>query len=74
MIADQTLWFKGNDVANSLEYANPRDALQSHVDAEDKMAYSESTVPLLKAPTIGSVAPNHVAAQGSARVAQEGEG
>jgi prophage antirepressor-like protein len=41
IIVDQTLWFKGKDVANSLEYARTRDALQKHVDPEDKLTFSE---------------------------------
>ena len=43
IIVDQILWFKGKDVANSLEYARTRDALQKHVDPEDKATFSELT-------------------------------
>ena len=43
IIAEQTLWFKGNDVAVSLKYGNPRDALQRHVEPEDKTTYAELT-------------------------------
>ena len=41
IIADQVPWFKGKDVANSLEYANPAKALRDHVDDEDKKAFQE---------------------------------
>ena len=41
IIVDKVLWFKGKDVANSLEYARTRDALQKHVDPEDKLTFSE---------------------------------
>ena len=41
IIVDNVLWFKGKDVANSLEYARTRDALQKHVDPEDKLTSSE---------------------------------
>lgn len=30
-------WFVGKDVANILGYANPSEAIQDHVDAEDKL-------------------------------------
>ena len=30
-------WFVGKDVAEALGYANPRKALDDHVDPEDKM-------------------------------------
>lgn len=33
---DGEVWFVGKDVARSLGYSNPRDALSRHVDAEDK--------------------------------------
>ena len=41
IIAEQISWFKGKDVATSLEYVNARDALQRHVEPEDKTTYSE---------------------------------
>ena len=41
IIAEQISWFKGKDVATSLEYGNARDALQRHVEPEDKTTYSE---------------------------------
>ena len=41
IIVDKVLWFKGKDVANSLEYASTRDALQKHVYPEDKLTFSE---------------------------------
>lgn len=33
---DGEVWFVGKDVARSLGYSNPRDALSRHVDAEDQ--------------------------------------
>ena len=33
IIVDKVLWFKGKDVANSLEYARTRDALPSILEA-----------------------------------------
>ena len=41
IIAEQTPWFRGKDVATSLEYGNTRDALQRHVEPEDKTTYLE---------------------------------
>eukprot|EP00973_Karenia_brevis_P022363 3077311-Karenia_brevis.AAC.1 len=32
IVAEQLPWFKGKDVATSLEYANPSKALRDHVD------------------------------------------
>ena len=43
IITEQIPWFKGNDVAASLEYASARDALHRHVEPEDKTTYSELT-------------------------------
>lgn len=34
---DGASWFVGKDVANILGYANPSEAIQDHVDAEDKL-------------------------------------
>ena len=34
-------WFKGKDVANSLEYVKTSQALQKHVDPEDRATYSD---------------------------------
>ena len=36
IVAEQLPWFKGKDVATSLEYTNPSKALRDHVDDEDK--------------------------------------
>ena len=33
---DGTLWFIGKDVADVLEYKNPRKAITDHVDEEDR--------------------------------------
>ena len=41
VIAKQIPWFRGKDVATSLEFGNTRDALQRHVEPEDKTTYSE---------------------------------
>ena len=41
IVAEQSPWFKGKDVAASLEYANPRKALLDHVDEDDKKTFLE---------------------------------
>ena len=41
IIVEQNPWFKGKDVATSLEYANPSKALRDHVDDEDRKAFHE---------------------------------
>ena len=38
---DQVAWFKGNEVAACLGYVNPRQAVRTNVDEEDRMAYGE---------------------------------
>ena len=30
-------WFRGNDVAHALDYANPRQAIRQNVDEEDRV-------------------------------------
>lgn len=37
LLIDGEPWFVGSDVAKTLGYSNPRDALAKHVDAEDKL-------------------------------------
>ena len=41
ILAKETWWFSGTDVARSLEYGNPRGALHRHVEPEGKTTYSE---------------------------------
>ena len=41
IVAEQVPWFKGKDVATSLEYTNPAKALRDHVDEEDKKSFHE---------------------------------
>ena len=41
IVAEQLPWFKGKDVATSLEYTNPSKALRDHVDDEDKKTFRE---------------------------------
>ena len=36
VVIDGLPWFVGKDVATSLGYSNPRDALSKHIDSEDK--------------------------------------
>lgn len=38
------VWFVGKDVATALGYSNPRDAIQKHVDDEDKLPSQIATV------------------------------
>ena len=38
---NQMAWFKGNEVATCLGYANPRKALRDHVDEEDRRSFEE---------------------------------
>ena len=41
LVADQAPWFKGKEVATTLEYANPWKAIKDHVDEEDKKTFQE---------------------------------
>ena len=41
ILVKQIPWFKGRDVATSLEYANPKKAVLHHVDDEDKKTLHE---------------------------------
>ena len=41
--SDGSIWFVAKDIAHSLEYANPRDALRQHVDDDDKGTVSLAT-------------------------------
>ena len=41
IVAEQVPWFKGREVATSLDYANPLKALRDHVDDEDKKPFHE---------------------------------
>ena len=41
VIAEESPWFKGKDVATSLDYTNPRKALLDHIDEDDKKTYLE---------------------------------
>ena len=59
-IAEQIPWFKGNDVAASLEYANARDALHRHVEPEDKTTYSELTKGVVNPDTLSNQQPHEV--------------
>ena len=40
-VAEKIPWFKGKDVAVSLEYANPKNAVLHHVDDKDKKTFHE---------------------------------
>ena len=60
IIADESSWFKGKDVAASLEYANPRDALHRHVDPEDKTTFSELTKGVVNPDTLSNQQPHEV--------------
>ena len=39
LTVDHNVWFKGNDIAVSLGYKRPHDAVRNHVDDEDKKTY-----------------------------------
>ena len=41
IVSEQIPWFKGKDVATSLEYANPLKAVRDHVDEEDRRQFCE---------------------------------
>lgn len=43
IIIDGELWFVANDVASALGFGNPRQALKSHVDDEDKGVHDMDT-------------------------------
>ena len=36
IVVEEIPWFRGKDVATSLEYAQPKKAVLQHVDDEDK--------------------------------------
>lgn len=46
-------WFVGRDVAASLGYANTKDALRKHIDAEDKQIIQRSQFTTFEIPTRG---------------------
>ena len=60
IIAEQIPWFKGEDVATSLEYCNVRDAMRRHVDQEDKTTYSELTKGACMADPLSNQQPHEV--------------
>ena len=60
IIAEQISWFKGKDVATSLEYGNARDALQRHVEPEDKTTYSELAKGVVKPDALSNQQPHEV--------------
>ena len=41
LTVDQVAWFKGNEVAACLGYANPQKAVRDHIDEEDRKTYAE---------------------------------
>ena len=43
IITEESPWFKGKEVATSLEFGNVRDALYRHVEPEDKASYAKLT-------------------------------
>ena len=60
VIAKQMPWFRGKDVATSLEYGNARDALQRHVEPEDKTTYSELAKGVVNPDTLSNQQPHEV--------------
>ena len=60
IIAEQIPWFRGKDVATSLEYGNARDALHRHVDPDDKKTYSELTKGTAHADTLSNPQPHEL--------------
>ena len=36
VMVDGAPWFRGNDVAHALDYGNPRQAISTHVEEEDR--------------------------------------
>ena len=36
VLIDGAPWFRGNDVADSMDYANSRQAIRHHIDDEDR--------------------------------------
>lgn len=53
MEIDGQPWFVGKDVAESLGYANTKDAIKTHVDIEDKKIIQKSYFPTLEIPNRG---------------------
>ena len=60
VIAKQIPWFRGKDVATSLEYGNTRDALQRHVEPEDKTTYSELSKGVGKTDALANQQPHEI--------------
>ena len=60
IIAEEISWFKGKDIATSLEYGNARDALQRHVEPEDKTTYSELAKGVVNPDTLSNQQPHEV--------------
>ena len=60
IIAEQIPWLRGKDVATILGYGNPRDALQRHVEPEDRTTYSELTKGVVNPDTLSNQQPHEV--------------
>ena len=60
VIVDEITWFKGKDVATSLEYVNARDALNRHVEPEDKTTFGELTKGVGNPDTLSNQQPHEV--------------
>lgn len=53
LMIDNEPWFVGKDVANALKYVNTKDALNIHVDDEDKRVIQRSEITTLEIPNRG---------------------
>ena len=60
ILMDESLWFKGKDVATSLEYRNTHDALNRHVEPEDKTTFSELTKGVVNPEALANQQPHEV--------------
>ena len=60
VIVEQTPWFKGKDVATSLEYANPLKAIRDHVDDADKKPFNEFSQGVNEKFTLSNQQPHEV--------------
>ena len=57
---DQVPWFKGNEVAACLGYANPQQALRTNVDEDDRKTYAELAEGVLPGSTLPKQQPHEV--------------
>ena len=60
IVAEEVLWFRGKDVATSLGYAKTCNALERHVEPEDKVTFAELTTGVCQTDAIPNQQPHEV--------------